>query len=118
MQSEVTTLRSPADSPVFCHSTEQIQPISGKEFLARVNERVDEMEADRLRRQADGGELDIVEYLKRTNPAPALKPAAEQSIPARFKREPDIFLGNLRFARIRLFLSKFIGDRAWRGVSL
>jgi hypothetical protein len=117
MRSETSSLRAPAETPEVQPNKPQSNAIPAREFLARVNAHVDEMEADRLRRQAEGG-FDVLEYLKRRNPAPAPKPRAAASLPARFKREPDIFLGNVRFGRLRLFLSKFIGDRAWRGVSL
>jgi hypothetical protein len=118
MDRALRTLRAPTETAVFPPKTEEIAPITAREWLARADAYVDAAKED------CNGRDDVLEYLKAFHSGMAermaQRMAADESIPlpARFKREPDIFLPNVRFGRIRLFLSKFIGDRAWRGVSL
>lgn len=112
MQSEITFLRAPADSLSVRPSHESPGTITSRAFLAHANARVD------AAKEACHGYDDVLEYLRARHPAPTPKPAS-QPVPAGFKREPHIFLDNVRFPRVRLFLSKFIGRGAWRqGVSL
>lgn len=84
---------------------------------------MDEIEEDRVALGLP--KEDVLEYLHRhraeISAQHAAQVAAEDGIPLRprFKREPHIFLnGSVRFPRLRMFLAKFIGDAAWRGVSL
>lgn len=93
-----------------------------REFLAGANSLVDEIEEDRV---ALGlSKQDVLEYLREHHAGHAARHAVRVAaqdrvpIPARFTREPDICLENVRFGRLRLFLSRFIGDVAWRGASL
>jgi hypothetical protein len=101
-----TKPRTPADSVLFSqNSNPEALAAHARAFVAETNALVDEIETDR-----DG--VDVVEYLKRQHPAPTSLP---QALPHRFKREPDIFLPNVRFSRLRRFLSRFIGDLAYFG---
>ena len=89
--------------------------VSGREFLAAANHLVDTLEADRRRLLDDQpGHDDVLEYLKRRYPAPVVR-AAPLGPSRPFRPAPQIGLGNVRFGRTRLFLSRFLGDRAWRG---
>ncbi len=81
-------------------------------FWAKANGFVDEIEADRVALGLP--EQDVLAYLLRRHPRTAPSVPGSQDVSARFKREPDIVLPNVRFGRTRLFLSHFIGRVAWR----
>jgi hypothetical protein len=116
MDRALRTLRAPTETAVFPPKTEEMAPITAREWLARADAYVDAAQED------CNGRDDVLEYLKqhrdKISAQYAARVAAESNIalPARFKQLPEIFLnGNVRFPRIRLFLARFIGDRAWRG---
>ncbi|HVC90584.1 MAG TPA: hypothetical protein VND66_08180 [Acidobacteriaceae bacterium] len=117
MTFEPSCTRTPADSPDVLPSRPATEAVPAPEFLSHAIDLVDLAEAERLHGDGDGP-FDILSYLNRKHSSP--QPAgAGGVIPPRFKREPYVFVvGNVRFGRTRLFLSKFIGDLAWRGVSL
>ena len=101
--------------------------MTAKEFLAKADAIVDALSEARTRRGGEPLPEDLADYLRgayldeflrHKYPPPARPRPLTRTLPPRFKREPAIFLGNVRFGRLRLFLSKWIGDMAWRGTRL
>ncbi len=119
MDRALRTLRAPAETTEFQPTTEEMSPMPAEEFLALANRHVDDAKEECI------GRDDVLEYLRahrdKISALHAARVAADANLPLppRFKREPHIFLnGNVRFPRLRLFLAKFLGDFAWRGVRL
>ena len=97
-----------------------------REFASNAAALVDFAEADRKRIAEETGVTDMLAYLKRKYPMPAAQMERLRELHDRAERRhrapalPPRFVqvAPVRFGRTRLFLSKFIGDLAWRGVSL
>ncbi|MGC1781246.1 MAG: hypothetical protein WA708_01870 [Acidobacteriaceae bacterium] len=122
MHSVAATHRTPADSSISGHFSNP--QITGREFLERAETTAHLLRAYRSSHGEDAPAPEYLEYLvteklvqdlKDKYPSPLPRRVTCQALPARFRREPDLWLGNIRFGRTRLFLSHFIGDLAWRG---
>lgn len=57
---------------------------------------------------------DVLEHLRKIHPMLRERRNLEQPC-ARFRREPQIFLANVRFPRLRMALARVIGRAAWKG---
>lgn len=92
--------------------------ISAREFRACADRQLDVMVLEmRAARAADP----VLAFLHAQQPRPAApgalqrQPIADDGPAPRFLRDWHVFLHPLRFGRLRLFLSRFVGSLAWKG---
>lgn len=93
-----------------------VSVIPAREFRERVERRLDALALEAMEHAAPSDPL--MDFLHAQLPV-AAPPGAllrDPEVPSpRFLRDAPVFLHPLRFGRLRLFLSRFVGRTAWKG---